>query len=122
MRSNSLGRLVILLVAALLSGSVIGCGQQTKDAAVDDGSAPIANASPASHDHSGWWCVEHAVPEEECSLCSSKAAAEFKARGDWCDEHNRAQSQCFRCDPSKADKFAKLYEAKYGHPPAEATQ
>lgn len=121
MRSYALDRRVVFLVAALLAGWVIGCGQQTENAAVDDGSTPLANASQAGHDHGGWWCVEHAVPEEECSICSSKAAAEFKANGDWCDEHNRAQSQCFQCDPARADKFAKLYEAKYGHKPAEAT-
>ncbi len=72
-------------------------------------------------DHSGWWCVEHGVPEKVCSICSSKAADKFKEEGDWCEEHGRAKSQCFKCDPSKAEKFARLYEAKYGKQPPQAT-
>ena len=65
---------------------------------------------------------EHGVPEEECSLCSTKAAAKFKENGDGCDEHNRAESQCFQCDPSRAEKFAKLYEAKFGEKPPKPTE
>ena len=71
------------------------------------------------HDHSGWWCGEHGLPEAECSMCSAKAEAAFKAKGDWCDEHNRAKSQCFKCDPKLQEKFAALYRAKEGkEPPA----
>lgn len=101
-----------LVVAVLLLAS--GCGQQTSEPIA--GSTQIAE----SHDdpsHSGWWCVEHGVPEEECSMCSSKAADEFKTKGDWCEEHNRAESQCFICHPELAKKFSKLYEAKVGHAP-----
>ena len=72
-------------------------------------------------DHSGWWCPEHGIPEAECSMCSAKAAAAFKAKGDWCEEHNRAESQCFKCDPQRAEKYAKLYEAKYGKQPPAVT-
>ena len=43
----------------------------------------------ASHDHSGWWCNEHGVPEDECALCKTSLVADFKAKGDWCDEHDR---------------------------------
>ena len=108
-----------MAVAVLTVLTLSGCsGESETDPATP---AEGVRAPGTAGDHSGWWCVEHAVPEEECSICSSKAAAEFKAKGDWCDEHNRAQSQCFRCDPARADKFAKLYEAKYGHEPAEAT-
>ena len=97
---------------------VAGCSQQTKQS-----STPVADASHDEHEghdhgdasHGGWWCVEHGVPEEECSMCSAKAADDFKAKGDWCEDHNRAASQCFICDPSRAEKFAKLYEAKFGH-------
>ena len=71
------------------------------------------------HDHSGWWCGEHGVPEGECSMCNSKVAAAFKAKGDWCDKHERAQSQCFICDPKLQEKFAAIYRAKEGkEPPA----
>src|SRR4051794_34405512 len=69
--------------------------------------------------HDGWWCDEHGVPEEECSLCSPKVAAECKKKGDWCEKHDRAKSQCFICDPSLKDKYAAKYRAKYGkEPPA----
>ena len=99
----------------------IGCGQTAVESGVD-----VANVSEASldvgDDHGDWWCAEHSVPEEQCSICSSKAADEFKANGDWCEAHNRAESQCFECDSSRADKFAKLYEAKFGHEPPKLTQ
>jgi len=76
-----------------------------------------ATSTATADNHSGWWCAEHGIPEEQCSMCSSKAAADCKAKGDWCEEHNRAESQCFICDPSRAESFAKLYEAKYGEKP-----
>lgn len=69
------------------------------------------------HDHSGWWCAEHGVPEHLCSLCQEDVAAKLKKAGDWCKIHDRAQSQCFLCDPSKYAKFEAMYEAKYGRKP-----
>jgi hypothetical protein len=98
------------MLAILVASS--GCGQrgtQTKQSA--------AQSDQAAADDSGWWCDEHGVPEGECSMCSSKAAASFKAKRDWCKEHNRAESQCFICDPSRATKYAALYEAKVGKKP-----
>ena len=68
------------------------------------------------HDLAGWWCNEDGIPEEDRNVCGSTATAEFKEKGDWCEEHNRAESQC---DPSRAEQFAKLYEAKSGTKPAE---
>ena len=110
-----------LVVAVTLMAS--GCGQQAGEPSGD--STPVAATAHDEHEghghddpsHGGWWCVEHGIPEEECSMCSTKAADELKAKGDWCEEHNRAESQCFICDPSRAEKFAKLYEAKFGHQP-----
>jgi len=112
--------------------ALAGCGPQ----ASDQGTTQVAAESHEGHDHAegeghaeveghaqgGWWCNEHGVPEEDCSLCSTTAAAKFKEKGDWCDEHNRAESQCFQCDPSRAEKFAKLYEAKFGEKPPERPQ
>ena len=69
------------------------------------------------HDHSGWWCAEHGVPEGECSQCNSKVAAEFQKKGDWCKEHDRAHSQCFICDPKAKEKYVAMYKAKYGENP-----
>ena len=108
----------LLAAIAMFSG---GCGQATNDG----GSEPAVETShegEAATAHDGWWCVEHGIPEEECSMCSAKAADECKAKGDWCDEHNRAESQCFKCDPSRADKFAALYEAKIGEKPPQPTE
>lgn len=109
-----------LLSFFTLAVFVAGCSQQESSS-----STPVADASHDEHDghdhgdasHGGWWCVEHGVPEEDCSMCSAKAADDFKAKGDWCEEHNRAESQCFICEPSRAEKFAKLYVAKVGHEP-----
>lgn len=108
------------LLAALMFAAN-GCGEsaappkqvvQTEDHASHD-------QGTKDHDHSGWWCGEHGLPEAECSMCSAKAEAAFKAKGDWCDEHNRAKSQCFKCDPKLQEKFAAIYRAKEGkEPPA----
>jgi cobalt-zinc-cadmium efflux system membrane fusion protein len=108
---------VLLLIAV----TATGCGQSP------DNNVPGTDTSQTSgnddgHDHGGWWCAEHGVPEEGCSMCSATAADDFKAKGDWCEEHNRAESQCFQCDPSRAEKFAKLYEAKFGQTPPTPTE
>lgn len=117
---------VLFAVTSVALLAIAGCGQQ----AGDTGPTQVAaesheghdHAEGDDHDHGGWWCVEHGIPEEECSMCSAKAADEFKEKGDWCEEHNRAESQCFKCDPSRAEKFAKLYEAKFGHAPPKPTE
>ncbi len=98
-----------------------GCGQQAGNKqpvqVSEESHDGHDHASSDSHVHGAWWCAAHGVPEEDCSMCSSAAAARFKEKGDWCEEHNRAESQCFECDPSRAEKFAKLYEAKFGEEP-----
>src|SRR5262245_15889809 len=70
-----------------------------------------------THDHSGWWCDEHGVPEEECGQCNSKLAAAFQKKGDWCKEHDRPDSQCFICHPEYEAAFTARYEAKFGKKP-----
>jgi hypothetical protein len=107
-------------VLAALTLIVAGCGRS------DNAGGPrksrlarLTQANKEAHDHSGWWCDEHGVPEEECSMCSAKVAAEFKKKGDWCDRHERAKSQCFLCDPGLKDKYAAQYEAKTGKKPPE---
>ncbi len=94
---------------------VAGCGQTDSDEGGASSQPGQTSGESTSDDHSGWWCAAHGVPEEECSMCG--AAEKYKAKGDWCAEHNRAESQCFKCDPSRAEKFAKLYEAKFGTKP-----
>jgi hypothetical protein len=71
----------------------------------------------AGHNLDGWWCTEHGIPEEECSLCSPEAAEKLKAKGDWCEQHDRGDSQCFLCHPELEAKFAARYEAKFGKKP-----
>lgn len=91
-----------------------GCAKSDGRAA----SAPgIGKGARAAGDHSGWWCPEHGVPEEECSVCSTQTAADFQKRGDWCKQHKRAESQCFVCSPDRFEKFAARYEAKLGKRP-----
>jgi hypothetical protein len=112
--------LVIGLMAA--AGIVlVGCGKSTGGAASTDGKGNVA-ANTAGDDHSGWWCTEHGVPEEECARCDSAVAAKLKAAGDWCEEHNRPESQCFLCSPARFDKFAARYEIKFGTKPPKPTE
>jgi hypothetical protein len=119
------GVLALLAALVLTAG---GCGEADKGQAKGrgrkgsgaDGSSATAGAGKG--DHSGWWCDEHGIPEEECSMCSAKAARQFKTKGDWCNEHDRAKSQCFLCDPSLREKYAARYRAKYGTEPPEPTE
>ena len=63
-----------LLIPAVLA--LTGCGQGTpvaepsKATPTDKGTV----AAKKADDHSHWWCAEHGIPEEECSMCSSKVA------------------------------------------------
>jgi hypothetical protein len=114
------GSVLSLFLAALLL-SAAGCSQKADDRQAkakdvkSDGKKDITRADTK---HDGWWCEEHGVPEDICSLCSDTAAAKFKKEGDWCKIHDRAQSQCFKCDPSKYKKFEDMYVAKYDKKPA----
>lgn len=107
--------------AMLFAGFIAALGLCGCSDSPDAGESSASESVSTAGDHSGWWCKEHGIPEEVCSMCSASAAADFKAKGDWCDEHNRARSQCFKCDPTQAEKYAKLYEAKYGKQPPPIT-
>ena len=116
MRSVSwISGLPLLALAGLI---LSGCGQQggpSTDAAAEP--AKATQVAAAGHDHGGWWCVEHGVPEGVCARCNAKVAADFQKKGDWCKEHNRPESQCFVCHPELEQKFAAQYEAKFGSKP-----
>lgn len=123
-----------IALAAATALSFSGCGQQanqdnaTPDAAASHDDHDHEGDGHASHDHEGepthggWWCYEHAVPEEQCAMCDAKLAAELREKGDWCEEHSRPDSLCFKCHPENAEKFVALYEAKYGKKPPEPTE
>lgn len=108
------GCLLIPVIMAL-----VGCGQEAPKAEQPKTAPPEKGAVAAkkADDHSQWWCGEHGIPEEECSMCSTKVAKACKANGDWCEKHDRAKSQCFICDPSLKEKFAAKYRTKYGKEP-----
>lgn len=115
-------------VSAIALGAValVGC-TQSESVTTDNGFATTPAESSdvvadAGHDHGGWWCVEHGIPEGICTQCSSAAAAEFQEKGDWCEEHNRAESQCFICHPELEEQFIAQYEAKFGEKPAARTE
>jgi len=117
----------------------LGCGQQvaTQDQVARDDHVGHDHAegvaadhdedsenlvATAGHDHTGWWCPEHGVPEEECALCDYSLVDDFKANGDWCDEHQRPKSHCFTCTPENQEKYAARYRAKYGEEPPPLTE
>ena len=107
-----------LLSSLVLAVLAAGCYSKPADpakAGVKKGKE-VAEKS-GGHDHGGWWCAEHGIPEEICSMCSAKYAAECKKKGDWCEKHERADSQCFICHPELKEKFVAMYRAKYGKEP-----
>jgi hypothetical protein len=110
MKWNQRIRLVAILFAlAFVTFAVAGCGR----------GGDATQARVTEKEHTDWWCQEHGVPEEKCSLClpAAKVKEMFKDKGDWCKIHNRAQSQCFKCDPSLYEGFEKMYIAKYNEKP-----
>jgi cobalt-zinc-cadmium efflux system membrane fusion protein len=121
--TNDTNHFFVSLVSALL---LAGCGQApapqstsgaAKVAAADSSGVTKSDGSRQTHDHSGWWCDEHGVPEEECGLCNVKLAAQLQKKGDWCKEHDRPESQCFVCHPELEAQYAAKYEAKFGAKP-----
>ena len=92
-----------------------GCGTSQDKATTPN--MPASQVSTGGHSHDGWWCNEHGVPEGVCAQCSTKLAADFKAKGDWCKDHDLPDSQCFVCHPEQEAVFAAQYEAKYGNKP-----
>jgi hypothetical protein len=88
----------------------VGCGKEKEKVA-------HAQDGPKAHEHSGWWCPEHGVPEAICGRCNEEVAAELQKKGDWCKEHDRPESQCFTCHPELKEKCADQYRKKYGKEP-----
>ena len=122
----------VLALFAAFALIVVGCGQSSstdgqakdkdpgKDRAVakadGDKKDPGKAEEKGGHDHSGWWCDEHGLPEHVCDLCSKKFREAEKAKGNWC-EHNRVKSSCFKCNPGLREKYAAEYKAKFGKEP-----
>jgi hypothetical protein len=99
--------------------SFVGCGESPDKAVATPAATQVA---AETHNHEGWWCEEHGVPEEICAQCNFKLAADYKAKGDWCKKHDRPESQCFICHPEKEAEFAAQYEAKFGKKPPKPTE
>jgi hypothetical protein len=125
---NAFGKCILATGIAALMTVLTGCGKDSSPAPTGKtGTAAAPESSHhdddgdkhagGTHDHSGWWCDEHGVPEEECGQCNAKLAAAFQKKGDWCKEHDRPDSQCFICHPEYEAAFAAKYEAKYGKKP-----
>ncbi len=91
--------------------ALVACGGGTAD---QPARAPAASPSPpaaasttaSGHAPSGYvpgshqdWCVEHGVPESQCTRCNPSLVPAFQATGDWCPEHGLPESQCLLCDP-----------------------
>ncbi|MCR9294620.1 MAG: RND transporter [bacterium] len=116
---------LLACVALYLCGCAPADSSNASGSATSGDSAAEASAvednTTDEHDHSGWWCNEHGVPEELCTRCNSTLIADFKAKDDWCDEHDRPHSQCFLCSPELEAQFAARYEAKYGEQPPKPT-
>src|SRR5438128_2471381 len=106
-----------LRLAAVTAAFVVavGCSQPAgteapKEKAKNDKDKPKEKEEPK---HDGWWCDEHGVPEDECSMCSRKILKEAKDKGELCPKHpDRSKDQCFICNPDLWDKSAARYKAK----------
>lgn len=117
----------VALVAGLFV--VAGCGDKPaenvggdkkgKEVTKADGKGAKAEKEGDGH---GWWCDDHGVVEEECSVCQSKVFKKLKP-DEICPKHtDRAKAQCFICNPDLRAKSAAVYKAKYGKEPPEPTE
>ncbi len=121
------GKLVLLGFGLMIA--VTGCGVEAPKNK-ESGEKPSGKTSQTvkgsktevvkgEGNHEGWWCDEHGIKEEECSMCNAKVAKSFQTKGDWCKLHDRAKSQCFICEPKLQERFAVEYKAKFGKEPPE---
>src|SRR5262249_3950635 len=92
---------------------VAGCGSPPNDKGTQAKNAKKTGKSGKTADE--WWCPEHGIPEDICSLCLPEAKVKklFKDKGDWCNQHDRAKSQCFKCDPKKYEMFEAMYKEEF---------
>ena len=108
---------------------LVGCGQEPVSKVAKKGSKAVP-ASPAKAEanksdgepageegHNGWWCAEHGVKEDECSMCQRDVFKKLKP-DEICAKHpDRAKAQCFICNPELWEKNKAVYVAKYGKEP-----
>ena len=91
---------IALLISASLALGASSCSKEAPSADKPSAEPTPAHApkdaKPGSHED---WCVEHAVPESQCTRCDPKLSAAFKATKDWCEEHGLPDSQCTKCNP-----------------------
>src|SRR5579859_6427561 len=119
--SNRFAAIMMILFSASAFAAA-GCGKEDGKGGQANNGKPEKKSTNDSdekktHDHSGWWCEEHGLPESLCSLCNNEVAAKCKKDGDWCKLHDRAKSQCFKCEPKLYEKYAAMYQANFGKAP-----
>jgi cobalt-zinc-cadmium efflux system membrane fusion protein len=59
----------------------------------------INNADSDSQSSDLDWCIEHRVPESECTRCNPELIEKFKSKDDWCEEHGLPESHDRLCNP-----------------------
>ncbi|MBI4864794.1 MAG: hypothetical protein HY815_31740 [Candidatus Riflebacteria bacterium] len=112
---RKLSVLVFVLVGSLVVGCDGGNSPTTPATATMSPAAappaasspPSAATGPASAGHPTAakpgsyedWCVEHDVPESQCTRCDKSLVPAFKATKDWCKEHDLPESHCRTCNP-----------------------
>ena len=96
--TRSLSIILVFVATAWISGCGKPAGTTADGRGATESGQNSGEAAHSEHDghdhaggahaHTGWWCDEHGIPEAECSMCSSKVAADFQKNDDWCQEHD----------------------------------
>ena len=90
--------LLIVVVAGVIASRWLFSPSSADDSANVMLNEPKRNLVTVGAD----WCVEHRVPESECSQCNPALIDSYKAKNDWCVEHGLPESHCRLCHPGLA--------------------
>ncbi len=101
-------RKAVIYLLLIMAGVIIGLGFGGFGFNLQSDISEASVTGHENHDHgshdlettsSGDWCVEHRVPESQCTLCNPTMVEKFRKAGDWCSEHDLPESHCRLCNP-----------------------
>jgi cobalt-zinc-cadmium efflux system membrane fusion protein len=88
---------ILIVIAGMIVTSIALLSENEPDKAETATEGPSSKSSNQTVAMD--WCVEHSVPESECTLCYPSLINKYKTSGDWCGGHDLPESHCRLCNP-----------------------